>query len=86
MKKDINPHGAKSSDIKDATKYERERNGKRQFKGKSPLATSKGGTLVARESIIDQLRLRYGKNITNKSILNEKSVLFDDNSEINEEK
>ena len=34
-----NEYSAK--DIKDATKYERERYGKREFKGKSPLASVK---------------------------------------------
>ena len=42
-----------SDDIKDATsKYERERYGKREFKGGSPLATSKGSTLVTREGLL----------------------------------
>ena len=49
-----NEYSAK--DIKDATKYERERYGKREFKGGSPLATSKGATIVAREGLLNQLK------------------------------
>ena len=33
--------------------------GKREFKGKSPLATSKASTLVAREGILDQLKEKF---------------------------
>ena len=35
--------------------------GKRKFKGKSPLATSKASTLVAREGILDQLKDKFPK-------------------------
>ena len=49
-----NEYSAK--DLKDATKYERERYGKREFKGKSPLAMGKGGTIVAREGLLNQLK------------------------------
>jgi hypothetical protein len=35
--------------------------GKREFKGKSPLATSKASTLVAREGILDQLKNKFPK-------------------------
>ena len=45
-----------SDDLKDATKYERERNGAREFKGGSPLATSKGSTLVAREGLLNSIK------------------------------
>ena len=58
----------------------------KKFKGGSPLATSKGSTLVAREGLMNQLKDIYGKKIVDKSILNEKSVLFDDNIENNKEK
>jgi hypothetical protein len=64
-----------SKDIKDATKYEKERYGKREFKGGSPLATSKGGTIVAREGLLKQLKDKFGKNINNQSILNEEIIL-----------
>ena len=67
-----NEYSAK--DIKDATKYERERYGKREFKGKSPLAVSKGGTIVAREGLLKSLKSKFGKN-TNQGILNEDSLI-----------
>ena len=63
--------GFDSDDLKDATKYEKERYGKRNFKGKSPLATSKGGTIVAREGLLNSLRDKFDKNNKNKSILSE---------------
>ena len=85
-KVDVNPHGAKSDDLKDATSYRREKRKNKKFKGGSPLATSKGSTLVAREGLMNQLKDIYGKKIVDKSILNEKSVLFDDNIENNKEK
>ncbi len=69
--------GYNASDLKDATKYERERWGKREFKGKSPLATSKGSTLVAKEGILNQLKQKFRKEKTG-SILNEESLLKDD--------
>jgi len=65
----------KADDIKDATKYERERYGKREFKGKSPLATSKGSTLVTREGLLNQLKNRFAKNTKNKSILSEDNII-----------
>ena len=67
-----NEYNAK--DIKDATKYERERYGKREFKGKSPLAVGKGGTIVARESLLKSLKKKFGNNI-NQGILNEDSII-----------
>ena len=70
-----NEYSAK--DIKDATKYERERYGKREFKGKSPLALGKGGTIVAREGLLNQLQDKFGKNL-DKSMLNEEIILDED--------
>jgi len=67
-----NEYNAK--DLKDATKYERERYGKREFKGKSPLAVGKGGTIVAREGLLNQLQDKFGKNL-DKSMLNEEIIL-----------
>ena len=65
-----------ASDIKDATKYERERYGKREFKGGSPLATSKGSTLVTREGLLSQLKQRFTTTTTkNKSILSEENII-----------
>ena len=73
--------GGNASDLKDATSYHRERQGKREFKGKSPLATSKGGTIVAREGLLDSLQKKFGKDIRNTSILSEKVILDEDNKE-----
>ena len=67
-----NEYSAK--DLKDATKYERERYGKREFKGKSPLNVGKGGTIVAREGLLKSLKQKFGTNI-NKGILNEESII-----------
>ena len=78
FKKDVNPHGASSKDQKDATAYHRERQGGREFKGKSPLATSKGSTLVTREGLMDSLKKKFGKNTTDISILNEENILKDE--------
>ena len=49
--------------------------GKREFKGKSPLATSKAHTAIAREGILDQLKDRFPK--TNNSLLSEDNILED---------
>ena len=68
-----NEYSAK--DIKDATKYERERYGKREFKGGSPLATSKGATIVTREGLLNSLKDKFGKKIDNQSMLNEEIIL-----------
>jgi len=67
-----NEYSAK--DLKDATKYEKERYGKREFKGKSPLNVGKGGTIVAREGLLKSLKQKFGTNI-NKGILNEESII-----------
>jgi len=71
-----NEYNAK--DLKDATKFEKERYGKREFKGKSPLAVGKGGTIVAREGLLNQLQDKFGKNLDNQSILNEEIILDED--------
>ena len=71
-----NEYSAK--DLKDATKFEKERYGKREFKGKSPLATSKGGTIVAREGLLNSLKDKFGKELDNQSILNEEIILDED--------
>ena len=66
----------KASDLKDATKYERERYGKREFTHKSPLHPGKGATVVASENLLNQLKDKFG-NKTNGSILSEE-ILIDD--------
>ena len=67
-----NEYNAK--DIKDAAKYQRERYGKREFKGGSPLYQGKGGTIVAREGLLSQLKNKF-KNKETKSILEEENIL-----------
>ena len=47
--------------------------GKRKFKGKSPLATSKASTLVAREGILDQLKEKFPKKKT--PLLSEDNII-----------
>jgi hypothetical protein len=78
FKKPVNPHGANAKDLADATSYHRERQGKREFKGKSPLATSKGSTLVAREGLLKSLKKKFGNDTTDKSILSEENILKDE--------
>ena len=64
-------------DLKDATKYERERYGKRDFKNGSPLHPGKGATIMKKEGILSQLKKDFGETGPKLSILNE-------NTEINE--
>ena len=47
--------------------------GKREFKGKSPLATSKASTVVAREGILDQLKDKFPKK--KPSMLSEDNII-----------
>ena len=47
--------------------------GKREFKGKSPLATSKAHTAVAREGILKQLKNKFPKS--NSSLLSEDNII-----------
>ena len=53
----------------------------KKFKGGSPLATSKGSTLVTREGLLNQLKQRFGKSVIDKSILSEDVILNDEDSE-----
>ena len=68
-------NGYDGDDLKDATKYERERYGKREFKGGSPLYPGKGGTIVAREGLLSSLKKKFGKDLDKQSILNEEIIL-----------
>ena len=81
FERDVNPHGANAKDLKNATSYEKERYGKREFKGKSPLATSKGSTLVKREGLLKSLKKKFGSDTVDKSILNEDVILNDEEAE-----
>ena len=47
--------------------------GKREFKGKSPLATSKAHTAIAREGILKQLKSKFPKS--NNSLLSEDNII-----------
>ena len=67
--------GFSAEDLKNATSYERGTNGKRQFKGGSPLATSKGSTAVTREGLLNSLKKKFGNDTRDKSILNEKIII-----------
>ena len=71
-------NGYDSDDLKDATKYERERYGKREFKGGSPLYPGKGGTIVAREGLLGSLQKRFGKDLEKQSLLSEEIILEDE--------
>ena len=53
---------AKTSDTKDATQYAKERYGKREFKGGSPLYPGKGATIVRSESLLEQLKAAFKTN------------------------
>ena len=70
-----NRNGYDSDDLKDATKYERERYGKREFKGGSPLYPGKGGTIVAREGLLSSLKKKFGKDLDKQSLLSEEIIL-----------
>ena len=65
-------------DLRDATKHKKERWGKREFKGGSPLYVGKGGTIVAREGLLNQLKDKFGKDLEKQSILNEENILNDE--------
>jgi hypothetical protein len=67
-----------TDDLRDATKHKKERWGKREFKGGSPLAMGKGGTIVAREGLLNSLKDKFGKNLENQSILNEEIIIDDE--------
>ena len=47
--------------------------GKREFKGKSPLATSKASSVVAREGILDQLKQKFPKK--KPTMLSEENII-----------
>ena len=47
-----------------------------EFKGGSPLYTGKGGTIVAREGLLNSLQKKFGK-ISSNNILNEEIIVDD---------
>ena len=62
-------------DIYDSDKVQKRHRsfGKREFKGKSPLATSKAYTAIAREGILNQLKKKFPKS--NNSLLSEDNII-----------
>ena len=72
---------AAASDVKQATKYERERYGKREFKGGSPLYPGKGSTIVKSEGLLTELKRKFNKNKSNNGLLDEKIILDTENEE-----
>ena len=64
-----------ADDLKDATKHKKERWGKREFKGGSPLYPGKGGTIVAREGLMNSLKKKFDRSRDAKSILSEENIL-----------
>ena len=71
---EYNERAYKAKDLHAAVDHSTESWGKREFKGKSPLAVGKGGTIVAREGLLNQLQDKFGKNL-DKSMLNEEIIL-----------
>ena len=73
------PFSGKESqkDIYDSDKVQKRHRsfGKREFKGKSPLATSKAYTAIAREGILTQLKSKFPKS--NNSLLSEDNIIED---------
>jgi len=63
-----------SDDLADATSYERERYGKRDFKHGSPLHPGKGSTLVKSE-MLNKIKKQFNKNYDKISILNEDAIV-----------
>jgi len=72
----MNSHKSSADDIKDATKYEKERNGKRNFKHGSPLHPGKGSTLMKSE-MIKRIKQQMGQDYSKISILNEDAIIKD---------
>jgi len=75
---DLDRGRSTSQDTKDVTKYERERWGKREFKGGSPLYPGKGATAVKKEGLLASLKEKFGPNDVDSGILNENSLLSDE--------
>ena len=75
---EINKNGATKDSQRDAVKYQREKYGKREFKGGSPLYPGKGSTIVKAEGLLNQLKQRFNKNTKNKSILSEENLIKDE--------
>ena len=66
-----------SEDLSDATKYEQEKYGKREFKHKSPLHPGKGSTLVKQEMLQSIKKQLSKQDYSKTSILNEDAIIDD---------
>ena len=65
-----------NDDLADATSYERERYGKRDFKHGSPLHPGKGATLMKSE-MLNNLKKNFDTDFTKVSILSEEAIAND---------
>ena len=72
----MNSHKSSAEDKKDATSYERERYGKRDFKHGSPLHPGKGATLMKSE-MIQNIRKQLNTDFSKVSILSEDAIIKD---------
>ena len=72
----MNSHKSSADDVKDATKYEREKYGKRDFKHGSPLHPGKGATLMKSE-MLKRIKKQMGRDYTKVSILSEEAIIKD---------
>ena len=79
---DVDYGKATSKDLRDAGKYEPARFDKPEFKGGSPLYPGKGSTIVKKESVLDELKLRYDKDVNNAALLSEGALLDDGASDM----
>ena len=81
----MNPHKSTSKDKSNATKYEKQKYGKRAFNHGSPLHPGKGSTIVKKEGILNQLKSKY-KTDGETSLLNENSLIDDEKTKKNNNK
>ena len=77
FKKEFGNHRSTSRDMQDVMKYEKETFGKREFKGKSPLATSKGATIVKKEGFLKDLKAKLNNDYTKVHLLSEEAIIED---------
>ena len=75
FKKEFGQHRSTARDSTDSLKYEKETFGKREFKGKSPLATSKGATLVKKETFLKDLKSKFNDDYTKVHLLSEDALI-----------
>ena len=78
FKKEID-RGQPSADDLNPSDDEKDGFGRREFKGKSPLASSKGSTVVKQEGFIASLKAKFGKQTNSTSLLSEDALIDEDN-------